>query len=76
MLSTKKIIGEIIKRQRLKSGLTLNELAAKLNVDRQYIWKLERGQVNMSLDYVDKVLKILNCSPVDFFNKSNVKFDK
>lgn len=58
----------MLKQQRLKSGLTLNELAEKLNTDRQYIWNIEKGKVNMSLDYLDKILLALKCSPREFYN--------
>lgn len=57
----------MLKQQRLKSGLTLNELAEKLGTDRQYIWNIENGKINMSLNYLDKLLKQLNTKPTDFF---------
>lgn len=68
MESSRKIIGRIIKRFRKKKGLTLNELADKLDVDRQYIWKLENGKKNISPDYLDKVIDKLGCKHEDFFN--------
>ncbi len=76
MENSKKIIGRIIKHQRLKCGLTLKELADKLEADRQYIWKLENGKINMSLDYLDKVIEKLGNNPEGFFlqlNTSNTK---
>jgi transcriptional regulator with XRE-family HTH domain len=57
----------MLKQQRLKSGLTLNELAEKMSTDRQYIWNIENGKINMSLNYLDKLLKQLNTKPTDFF---------
>lgn len=57
----------MIKHQRIKSGLTLEELAHKLDTDKQYIWNLENGKINMSLNYLDKVLSKLKCSHVNFF---------
>jgi transcriptional regulator with XRE-family HTH domain len=69
MKKSKHIIGRIIKYQRKKSGLTLQELANHLEVDRQYIWKLENGKINMSLDYLDKVIDKLGCKHEDFFNE-------
>ena len=66
MKSSKKIIGDLINHHRTKNGLTLEELALKLNTDRHYIWKLENGKINMSLDYLDKVIKKLKCKPEDF----------
>ena len=39
--------------------MTLQELADLLQVDRQYIWKLENGKINMTLDYLDKIMQHL-----------------
>lgn len=66
--SSKIIIGKIIKQQRLKSGLTLDELALKLKTDRQYIWKIENGKVNMSLNYLDKIITTLKVEHNSIFN--------
>jgi len=66
--SSKIIIGRIIKFQRKRKGFTLQELADKLEVDRQYIWKLENGRINVSPDYLDKVIEQMECAHEDFFN--------
>ena len=68
MKKSKTIIGKTIKHYRKKKGLTLQELADKLGVDKQYVWKLENGKVNMSLDYLDKVIQELGCDHTDFFS--------
>lgn len=68
MNSSKNIIGTIIKHQRKKIGLTLEELATRLEVDRQYVWKLENGKKNIPPDYLDKVIEKLGCTHDDFFN--------
>lgn len=67
MSRTKVLIGYRIKAKRIEMGLTQQELAAKLLVDRQYISKLEGGKINMSLDYLDKVLTELNCTVDELF---------
>lgn len=66
----------MIKHQRIKSGLTLEELAQKLDTDRHYIWKLENGKTNMTLDYLDKILTVLKCSHKEFFNMVNADNSK
>jgi DNA-binding XRE family transcriptional regulator len=70
MSSSKKIIGKIIKYHRKKIGFTMEELANRLEVDRQYIWKMENGKKNVSPDYLDKVIEKLGCKHDDFFNTS------
>lgn len=62
MSKTKMLIANRIKAKRIERGLTQQELAVKLSVDRQYISKLEGGKINMSLDYLDRVLTELNCT--------------
>ncbi len=57
----------MLKHQRTKCGLTLEELAKKLGTDRHYVWKLENGKINMSLNYLDMALKKLNINPENFF---------
>lgn len=57
----------MLNRQRTKKGLTLEELATKLETDRHYIWKLENGKINMSVDYLDKIIFALKCSHEEFF---------
>lgn len=71
MKKSKNIIGRIIKYRRKKLGLTLQELANRLEVDRQYVWRLENGKINMSLDYLDKVIHKLECKHEDFFNEKD-----
>jgi transcriptional regulator with XRE-family HTH domain len=68
MRGSKKIIGERIKTKRKLKKFTLNELATKLDVDKQYIWNLEMGNINMTLDYLDKVIEKLDCTHEEFFN--------
>jgi transcriptional regulator with XRE-family HTH domain len=68
--TSKEIIGKKIKIQRKKKQMTLNELADKLNADRQYVWRLENGKINMSLNYLDKIIEKLGCRHEDFFNET------
>jgi transcriptional regulator with XRE-family HTH domain len=68
MKESKNIIGRVIKYWRNEIGITQQELAGRLEIDRQYIWRLENGKINMSLDYVDKVIDKLGCTREDFYN--------
>ena len=71
MTTSKEIIGKIIKRQREKNNLSLQELANMLGVDRQYVWRLENGKINMTLDYLDKIIDKLKSKKEDFYNVNN-----
>ncbi len=65
--NAKRHIGQIIKEQRVKQKLTQKELADMLNVGRQYVWKIENGRINLTLEYLDKIISKLRCSCSDFF---------
>lgn len=66
MMTSKEIIGSMIKDKRLKKIITQQQFADLLNVDRQYIWKLENGKVNLTMDYLDKIVLELGCLHSDF----------
>ncbi|MCC6180673.1 MAG: helix-turn-helix transcriptional regulator [Bacteroidia bacterium] len=67
MSLTRKHIGSLIKKQRLNKKLTQHELAQMVGTDRQYIWNIENGRVNITLDYLDLIILKLDCKQNDFF---------
>ena len=68
--NAKQHIGRIVKQQRIKKQLTQQELADLLNVGRQYVWKIEGGRINLTLDYLDKIISKLKCNYDDFLKNS------
>lgn len=66
MKSSKEIMGTMIKSQRKQRDFTQKQLADLLEVDRQYVWRLENGKVNFTMDYLDKVISKLNCEQKEF----------
>ena len=34
-----------------------------LGTDRQYVWNIENGKINLSLDYLDSIIIKLKCRP-------------
>jgi transcriptional regulator with XRE-family HTH domain len=65
--TVKQHIGKLIKQHRLEQKLTQQELATLIGADRQYIWNLENGRINLSLNYLDKIILKLKCTHNDFF---------
>jgi len=65
--SSKRIVGRAIKFNRLEKKITQQQLADLLDVDRQYIWRLENGKINLTMDYLDKIIDRLGCEYTDFF---------
>lgn len=57
-------IGEKIKKLRIELGMTVEELAAKLEKNRATIYRYERGDIeNMPLDVLVPLSKALNTTP-------------
>jgi transcriptional regulator with XRE-family HTH domain len=65
--SSKKIIGQLIRKYRLSKQLSQQQLADLLETDRQYVWKIENGKINLTLEYLDKIISKLKCASEDFF---------
>ena len=65
--TVKQHIGKLIKQHRLEQKLTQQELATLIGVDRQYIWNLENGRINFSINYLEDIIIKLKCTNKDFF---------
>ena len=55
-----KKFGLNVKIARMKSGLTQEQLAEKMNIHWTYIAKIETGKINMSLGKILELAKALN----------------
>ena len=59
-----KIMGQRIHDKREEAGLTVEELADRIGVSRQTVYKWEKGSVkNIDRDYIGKMAKIFRCEP-------------
>lgn len=59
--------GQSVKKQRLKSGLSQEKLAARAGVHRTYIGMVERAEKNVTLATIERIAKALNVRIMDFF---------
>jgi len=59
------IIGKAIKRKRLHLRLSQMALAELSGLDLSYVGRIERGEVNPSLDKLLKIALVLECSVRD-----------
>jgi len=66
--SSKVIVGKRIKMWRKKRNMTQQQLADLIGSDRQYVWNIENGKVNLTLDYIDKIAKALQVPQSEFIN--------
>ena len=63
----RKVIGENLRRIRKARGWSQERLSDKSLLDQDYVGRLERGQVNVSVDTLARLAKTLNVEIVDFF---------
>lgn len=48
--------------------MTLQQLADLIKADRQYVWNIENGEVNLTLNYIDRITQALKVSQSEFIN--------
>jgi len=65
MTNLAKSFGEKFKEKRKKTGLSQDDVALNSGIDRSYIGRIERGEVNVSLEKVYLLAKVLNCTAHD-----------
>ena len=68
---TKEILtqfGQRVRQERLKLGLSQEELATRAGVHRTYIGMIERAEKNITLENIEKISKALKINISDFFD--------
>lgn len=60
-----KLLGKKIKLLRVEKELTQLDLSYNADVDRTYIGKIERGEVNLTIDKLNDLSVALDCKPSD-----------
>ena len=58
------ISAQRIKQRRKELGMSQDELAKKLGVERSTIGKWETGASNLKMSKVEEIAKVLNCSAI------------
>jgi len=57
------IFGQRVRNERLKQGLSQEQLAEKAGLHRTYIGMIERAEKNITLINIEKLAKALEMSP-------------
>ncbi len=70
-----KVVGEKIKKERIKYGLSLNELADATGLSTSFLSLVENGKAVPSLKALDKVATCFNIHIASFFMKEEEKKD-
>lgn len=60
--------GQRVREERMRLGISQEELASRANVHRTYMGMIERAEKNITLENIEKICKALNLSVSEFFN--------
>ncbi len=73
-MNLKEIIGINLKYERYKSGLSQEKFYSNLGLSYKYLACVERGEENITTDYIDLLAKKLNITSEDLitFNKEHI----
>jgi transcriptional regulator with XRE-family HTH domain len=52
-------IGNIIRKKRVEKDITQEMLALQCNIDRSYMGRIERGEVNLTVEKLYMIAKVL-----------------
>jgi transcriptional regulator with XRE-family HTH domain len=58
-----KALGERIRAQRKAKGFSQDALAHSCGVDRSYMGRIERGEVNITVEKLYRIATTLECEP-------------
>lgn len=61
-------VGRNINRLRNEAKFTQEQLAEKADIDRRSLQRIEAGQWNMTVDYLDRLRRSLKSSWADIFH--------
>jgi transcriptional regulator with XRE-family HTH domain len=65
-------IPALLRLARKRQGLTLQKMADRLNTTPQTISRLEVGDMTMSLEWLDRMLRVLDLHPSDLLSPRKV----
>lgn len=75
-MTTKQLIGQNLKYIRYKTGLSQEEFYTSHNLSFKYLANVERGEVNVTVDFLDKLAKKLKVNVNEFFIQDNKRVIK
>lgn len=66
----RKILAINVKKLRTKAGLKKEKLSLALGFDNSYISKLEKGNVNITIDKIAKIAKFFNVKVIELLSEN------
>lgn len=74
MRSIQEIIGENLKYFRYQAGKSQEKFYGEYNLSYKYYACIERGEINMTVDFLERLAKILKVDIREFFNPDEKRF--
>lgn len=75
-MNIKEKFGLKVRALRDEKGFSIEKLANISNVDRNYISDIERGERNVSLEIIEKILTALDIDFATFFNDKRFRDER
>jgi transcriptional regulator with XRE-family HTH domain len=69
LMTLRKLVGKNIRLHRKEVGLTQEKLAWSADLTSDYVGSLERGEVNVSIDALERLAKVLKIDAKVLFEK-------
>jgi transcriptional regulator with XRE-family HTH domain len=73
MRSIQEIIGDNLKYYRYMSNLSQEKFYEKLGLNPKYYASVERGEINVTVEFLNNLAKILNIDIREFFNPDEAR---
>lgn len=61
--------GQLVRKYRKERNMSQEQLALLCNMDRSYLGRIERGEVNPTLEKIYELAKVLNILPQSLLPK-------
>ncbi len=75
-MKIQKIVGNNLKYYRYQSGLSQEKFYTQFGLNYRYLASVERGEVNVSIEFLNKLAKLIKVDICDFFNQDESRFVK
>ncbi len=74
-MKIQKVVGNNLKYYRYKANLSQEKFYGQFGLNYRYLASVERGEVNVSIEFLDNLAKVLKINVCDFFNTDPHRFD-
>lgn len=75
MTELTRLVGEKLKAVRKAKGFTQEQIAERAEISDSYVSDVERGQRNISLETLEKLIRALDISPEELFHFDGILAD-